>query len=111
MHPELKEVLEQHPSDREAFLMTQQGKPFASGNAFYNWFKECAIKAGIQAKLGPHGLRKAAARRLAEAGCSTHQIAAITGHKSLAEIERYTKEVNQRRVAAEAVLRLGRPSG
>lgn len=109
MHPELKEVLEQHPSDREAFLMTQQGKPFASGNAFYNWFKECAVKAGIQAKLGPHGLRKAAARRLAEAGCTTHQIAAITGHKSLAEIERYTKGVSQKRVAAEAILKLGRP--
>mgnify|MGYP001166927224 CR=1 FL=1 len=109
MHPELKEVLESHPADTEAFLMTQQGKPFASGNAFYNWFKECAVKAGIQSRLGPHGLRKAAARRLAEAGCTTHQIAAITGHKSLAEIERYTKEVSQKRVAAEAILKLGRP--
>lgn len=107
MHPDLKEILEKHSVTAEAFLMTQQGRPFASGNAFYNWFKECAIKAGIQATLGPHGLRKAAARRLAEAGCTTHQIAAITGHQSLAEVERYTREVSQRKVAAEAILKLG----
>lgn len=107
MHPELKEILEKHSITAEAFLMTQQGRPFASGNAFYNWFKKCAIKAGIQATLGPHGLRKAAARRLAEAGCTTHQIAAITGHQSLAEVERYTREVSQRKVAAEAILKLG----
>jgi hypothetical protein len=30
-----------------------------------------------------HGLRKAAARRLAEAGCTEHGIGAITGHASL----------------------------
>ena len=36
-----------------------------------------------------HGLRKAAARRLAEAGCTEKQIAAITGHTTLKEIARY----------------------
>ena len=29
-----------------------------------------------------HGLRKAASRRLAEHGCTPHEIAAITGHAS-----------------------------
>ena len=38
-----------------------------------------------------HGLRKAAARRLAEAGCTAHEIAALTGHTSLREIECYTR--------------------
>jgi hypothetical protein len=38
-----------------------------------------------------HGLRKVAARDLAEAGCSVHEIMSVTGHKSLAEVERYTK--------------------
>lgn len=37
-----------------------------------------------------HDLRKAAARRLAEAGCSANEIAAITGHKTLEEVGRYT---------------------
>ncbi|GBQ29592.1 hypothetical protein AA13594_1416 [Gluconacetobacter azotocaptans DSM 13594] len=53
------------------------------------------------------GLRKAAARRLAEAGCSTHQIAAITGNKTLVEISRYTKVVEPRMLAESAMSRLG----
>lgn len=109
MHPQLLAAIEVGPCGEQAFLVTQTGKPFASGNAFYNWFKECAIKAGVQAKLGPHGLRKAAARRMAEAGCTPHQIASITGHQSLAEVERYTKGVRQRVVAEEAMQRLVGP--
>jgi integrase len=52
--------------------------------------------------LQDHGLREAAARRLAEAGCTTKQIASATGHKSLAEIERYTA-AEQERLAREAM--------
>ncbi|MGC1900229.1 MAG: hypothetical protein WA716_16205 [Pseudolabrys sp.] len=50
-------------------------------------------------------MRKAACRRLAEAGCTVHQIAAISGHQSLREIERYTKAVDQARLAREAMER------
>jgi len=50
-----------------------------------------------------HGLRKAAARRLAEAGCTEHEIAAITGHASLREVQRYTKAADQKRLAAAAM--------
>jgi integrase len=50
-----------------------------------------------------HGLRKAAARRLAEAGCSTREIAAIIRHATLREIERYTAKGNQERLAAQAM--------
>ena len=60
-----------------------------------------------------HGLRKTAARMLAEAGNSAHRIASITGHKSLAEIERYTKAADQKRMAAAAIHRLeqnGKPN-
>lgn len=38
-----------------------------------------------------------------------HQIASITGHQSLAEVERYTKGVRQRVVAEEAMQRLVGP--
>jgi hypothetical protein len=48
-------------------------------------------------------LRKAAARRLAEAGCTAHEIGAITGHTSLAELVRYTKAADQRRLAETAM--------
>ena len=110
LHPDLRAILEAAEGDHLAFLTTHTGAPFASGNAFYNWFMDCAAKAGVAKGLPPHGLRKAAARRLAEAGCTPHQIAAITGHKTLAEVERYTKEANQRLLAGAAISHLGRPS-
>ena len=49
------------------------------------------------------GLRKAAARRLAEAGCTEHEIAAITGHASLREVARYTKAADQKKLATSAM--------
>jgi integrase len=109
MHPELRAELAEAPKAHLAFLITELGRPFASGNAFYNWFVDCAAKAGIAKGLGPHGLRKATARRLAEAGCTPHQIAAMTGHQSLKEVERYTRAADQRRLAAAAVVRLEKP--
>ncbi|CAH1672915.1 hypothetical protein CHELA40_14171 [Chelatococcus asaccharovorans] len=51
-------------------------------------------------------VRKAAARRLAEAGCSAWQIAAITGHASLDEVERSMKAADQKRLAKDAIDRL-----
>lgn len=50
-----------------------------------------------------HGLRKAAARLLAEAGCTPHQIMAITGHKTLVEVERYTRAAAQKKLAVAAM--------
>jgi hypothetical protein len=41
--------------------------------------------------------------RLAHAGCTQHEIAAITGHASLKEIERYTKTVERKRLAHSAM--------
>lgn len=108
IHGDLRGELATLKGDHLAFLMTERGAPFASGNAFYNWFMDCAAKAGIPPGLSPHGLRKATCCRLAEAGASTHQIAAIVG-MSLRMVEHYTKEVNQRRLAAAAVVNLGRP--
>jgi integrase len=55
-----------------------------------------------------HGLRKAAVRRLAEAGCSANEIAAITGHASLEEVARYTRAAEQRKLARSAMDRLVR---
>jgi integrase len=108
LHPALRAAIAAHPGGHLAFLVTQTGEPFTA-TGFYNWFVECAEKAGLGKGLSPHGLRKAAARRLAEAGCTPHQIASITGHRTLAEVERYTAAANQRQLAEAAVTRLGPP--
>jgi hypothetical protein len=48
-------------------------------------------------------LRKASCRRLAEARCSANEIASISGHASLREVERYTRAADQERMARNAV--------
>jgi integrase len=53
-----------------------------------------------------HGLRKACARRLAEAGASAHEIMAVTGHKTLAEVQRYTESAMREGLADEAFAKL-----
>jgi hypothetical protein len=42
---------------------------------------------------------------LAEAGCSANEIAAISGHASLREVERYTNAADQARMARNALAR------
>jgi integrase len=80
MHPTLREVMAATPRENMTFLVTACGKPFTPAG-FGNWFRERCNEAGLP-HCSAHGLRKAAARRLAEAGCSNQQIKAITGHKT-----------------------------
>jgi integrase len=61
--------------------------------------------AGIFDRSG-HGLRKSAPIRLANAGCTAHEIAAITGHRSLREVEHYTRAADQERLARQAMRRM-----
>lgn len=111
IHPALRASLEAAaPAGHLAFLITELGRPFASANAFYQRFKPLIVQAGLPTNLSPHGLRKAAARRLAEAGCTPHEIAAITGHATLSEVQRYTRSADQSRLAEAAIVRL-RPGG
>jgi integrase len=104
VHPKLREIIEATPSGHLNFLVTSFSKPYTA-NGFGNWFRELCDNAGCP-DVSAHGLRKATARRLAEIGCSTHEIAAITGHASLSEVERYTKAANRKRLAESAMSKL-----
>jgi len=105
MHSKLRAEIAAHTaSNNLTFLLNKWNKPFSAAG-FGNWFREVCDEAGLRG-LSAHGLRKAAARRLAEAGCSPHHIMAMTGHKSLAEVARYTWSVDQERMANEAMDRI-----
>lgn len=88
-----------------AIVPTYKGTPFTAGS-FSEMLATASDHAGIPSDAVRHGLRKAASRRLAEAGCSSKEIAAITGHKSLREIERYVKEAEQKGLARSAMAKL-----
>jgi integrase len=105
VHLELQRVLDATPGEHLTFLTTAAGKPFTPAG-FTNWFRQMCNEAGLPTGTSAHGLRKAACRRLAEAGCSANEIAAISGHATLREIERYTKAADQARMARAAMGRL-----
>jgi integrase len=84
------------------FLVTEYGQPFTPAG-FTNWYRDRCVDAGLPNGLSPHGLRKSMCRRLAEAGCTPHEIMAISGHKSLAEVTRYTEAASRAPLAAGAM--------
>ena len=92
-------------SDGEVFLTKADGGKFDSAGLGH-WFAEAIEQAGLPEACVMHGLRKKAAQMLAEVGCSTLEIMSITGHRSLPEVERYTKAASQRKLATAAILRL-----
>jgi integrase len=105
VHPKLREIIDATPTvGVKTFLVTHLGKPY-SAPGFGNWFRVLCKQAGCP-DVSAHGLRKAAARRLAEIGCSANQIASITGHASLSEVQRYTKAADRKRMAREAMKKL-----
>ncbi|WP_176695944.1 tyrosine-type recombinase/integrase [Phenylobacterium immobile] len=102
LHPRLKAEIDAAPKTNMTLLVTQYDKPFTAAG-FGNWFADAVTAAGLPEGSASHGLRKAAARRLAEAGCTPHQIMAVTGHKNLSEVTLYTASADQRRLAKEAM--------
>lgn len=90
------------PRGRETFISTVYGSA-RSEKAFTNWLREAAHAAGLPSNSSPHGLRKAACRRLAESGCTALEIMSITGHRDIKEIERYTKAAEMKRLSRAAM--------
>lgn len=105
LHAALKASIEARDRNHLAFITTPGGEPYTEAG-FGNWFGDCARKAGLTS-CSAHGLRKAAARRLAEAGCTANEIAAVTGHTTLKEVARYTRAADQRTLARAAIGKIG----
>ena len=105
--PQLEAAIAAMPlrDGQELFLETQFGQAFTE-TGFYNWFTDKARRAGVPKGRSPHGLRKASCRRLAEAGCSPHEIMSVSGHVTLKEVERYTKAANRALLANSAIAAL-----
>jgi integrase len=74
---------------------------------FRDHWRKVILAAGLDG-LTYHGLRYTAAAKLAEAGCDVRQIAAITGHRSLAMLQKYTRGADQKRLAGAAIRKLER---
>ena len=91
--PQLQRAMDAMPprGTSLAFLLNDHGKPFASAAAFGNKFADWCEAAGLPKVTGEdgrarayraHGLRKAACKALAHAGCTGPQIMAVSGHST-----------------------------
>jgi integrase len=102
IHAEFRAVLDTIPHKHLVFIATERGAA-RSEFAFTNWIIEAATKAGLPAHRSPHGLRKAACVRLADAGCDVFEIMAITGHTDMKEVQTYVAAANKKKQAASAI--------
>lgn len=85
-------------------LAAPTGRPWTESHLTHSLGDRLAALGMVGKNI--HGLRKLAAVRLALAGCTVHEIAAITGHASLEMVALYTRDVDQARLAASAVGKL-----
>jgi integrase len=110
VHPELAAIIDATPNIGQLTLLTTRfGKSYA-GNGFSTQFRSWCDAAGLPQHCVFHGLRKAALTRLADLGCTVHEIAAISGHKSLKDVQHYTAAADQARLARAAMERFGSKS-
>ena len=101
---DLLAAIDATPSGHLTFLVTEHGRPFSPAG-FGNRFREWCNVAGLP-HCSAHGLRKATAARLAERGATAHEIMSITGHRTLEEVERYTRAAQQSKLADSAMAKL-----
>lgn len=98
LHPGLLQSLEAGPCGDLAFIVGDRGRPLTK-ESFGNAFSAAARAAGVNKSA--HGVRKIAATRAAEAGCTSHELMALFGWVTLQMAERYT------RAASRKILSLG----
>lgn len=98
--PPLAQSIMATKSSALVFLLSELGKPFSRkgfGNKIRQWCDEADLP-----QCSAHGLRKAAARRFAEAGCTNQQIKSWTGHTTDTEVARYTAAADQQALSDAA---------
>jgi integrase len=101
MLPALTDAIKGLPREKPTFLTTDYGKPFTAAG-FGNWFRDRCNEAGLP-NCSAHGLRKAAARKMAEAGMSADIIKSVTGHSNLRTVSIYTSAANQAELADKGI--------
>ncbi|MEC5291298.1 MULTISPECIES: tyrosine-type recombinase/integrase [unclassified Aurantimonas] len=102
LHPRFRAVLETIKHQHLVFIATERGAA-RSEFAFTNWIIDAAKEAGLPPHRSPHGLRKAACVRLADAGCDVFEIMAITGHADIKEVQTYVAAANKKKKAQSAI--------
>jgi integrase len=105
LHPALIAAIKAMPAKGVTLIGDANGRPIKRATLTLI-MKKAVESAGLPTRCVAHGLRKAIMRRLAESGSSAKEIAAISGHRTLKEIERYTAAADQVRLSKGAMAKL-----
>jgi integrase len=101
--PELQQVLDATPEVGDlSFLISDHGRPWASGDSFGNKFRDWCQEAGLP-HCSPHGLRKAGASIAAENGATEAQLMAIYGWTDPKMPALYTRKASRKKLAGDAM--------
>jgi len=95
----LQRVIDASPAGDLTFLVTTYGRPFTVpgfGNKFADWCREAKVPGRA------HGLRKAAAVRVAENRATVDQMKAIFGWRTNQMAERYVRDADRKRLGSDA---------
>jgi len=88
VHPELQKIVAATPVGHLTLLTTRTGRSYGV-TVFSEQFRAWCKAANLPQRCVFHG--------------TAHEIAALTGHASLREIERYTRAADQARMARSAM--------
>lgn len=98
IRPELERAMKACPAKGLTLIGDANGRPLKRA-ALSHLMRKAIREAELPSRCVAHGLRKAAMRRLAEQDATEKQIAAVSGHKTLKEVERYTRAADQKKLA------------
>ena len=104
--PELGRELSYLPPTQMVLLSREDGSKGYANESFGNIFRRWCAKAGLSG-LPVHGLRKAGARRLAEAGATEFEVMSFLGHGTAREASRYVAAANRATLSDSGMAKLG----
>ena len=107
IHRRLATILAELPRGSVYVLTNSRSRPWTLDGFKASWSNELnreIMKQLRNKRLVFHGLRKSAVVTLLEAGATDAEVSAITG-QSREMVEHYSRQVNQRKLAAAAILK------
>lgn len=104
MMPGLVRSIAAGPCGELSFIVGDHGRPM-SKEGFGNWFGEICRATGVPGRA--HGLRKALASKIAEAGASEAELDALFAWRGGGMAALYTRKASREKLARAAMARLG----
>lgn len=105
VHPTLAKAIAAGPNHGPYLITDRKGRQM-TGGALSHFVRRSVKAAGLPERCVPHGLRKAAMRRLAEHGASSKELQSMSGHRTLKEVERYTAKADQAMLSKAAMAKM-----